>query len=279
MKIISRIEEAREIVSIWRTEGLKVGFVPTMGYLHAGHESLIRRASEENDRVVVSIFVNAIQFEENHDFASYPKDLKRDAAICDAAGAQLLFNPTHEEMYPEGFSAFVDMDGLTDYLCGKSRDSHFRGVCTVLTKLFNILRADKAYFGKKDAQQVAVVKKMVKDLNFNIQIVECETIRDTDGLAKSSRNVRLSPEEREAALIISKALRTAESKIAEGATDSIEIQACIREKLATEKLARVDYVEIVDAETLKPIQKIEGKVLVAVAVFIGKTRLIDNFVC
>lgn len=277
MKIVNRIEEAREIVKAWGTEGLKVGFVPTMGYLHEGHESLIRRASEENDRVVVSIFVNAKQFGHKEDFSIYPKDLEKDAKLCASAGAHMIFNPVHEEMYPEGFSAFVDMEGLTDNLCGKSRGSHFRGVCTVLAKLFNVIKADRAYFGKKDAQQVAVVKKMVQDLNFDLEIIECETVREFDGLAKSSRNVYLNEEERKAAPIIWQALQAGSQKIIAGERNPSVIQEYIKEKLSAEKLVRLDYVEIVDSQTLKPIIEIEKNTLVAVAVFIGTTRLIDNF--
>lgn len=278
MKTASTVLGVRSIVNQWRTEGLKVGFVPTMGFLHEGHESLIKRATEENDRVVVSIFVNAKQFDEKEDFSNYPKDMETDILKCTGAGAHLLFNPGHDEMYGEGFSTYVDMEGLTDNLCGQSRDAHFRGVCTVVTKLFNIVRPDQAYFGKKDAQQVAVVKRMVKDLNFDIKIIECETIREEDGLAKSSRNVRLSPEERKAATIIHLALEFAEGKIIEGEKDPFQIQKYIRDILKTQKLARLDYVEIVGAETMEPVERIEGRVLVAVAVFVGNIRLIDNFV-
>lgn len=277
MKIVNKVEETREIVKAWRTEGLTVGFVPTMGYLHEGHESLIKRASAENDRVVVSIFVNAKQFGMKEDFSTYPKDLERDSKICASAGAHLIFNPSHEEMYPEGFSAFVDMEGLTATLCGKSRDAHFRGVCTVLTKLFNIIKADRAYFGKKDAQQVAVVEKMVQDLNFDLEIIECETVREADGLAKSSRNVYLNEEERKAAPIIWEALQLARQEILSGNTDADEIKKRLQEKLLSEKRIKVDYVEIVDSETLKPVVEIKKSTLVAVAVFIGTTRLIDNF--
>lgn len=279
MEIASTVEGVRSTVKKWRTKGLKVGFVPTMGFLHEGHESLIKRAVEENDRVVVSIFVNSKQFDEKKDLSNYPKDTETDTVKCTMAGAHMLFNPEHDEMYPEGFSTYVDMERLTDSLCGQSRDAHFRGVCTVVTKLFNIVRPDKAYFGQKDAQQVAVVKRMVNDLNFDIEIIECETIRDVDGLAKSSRNIHLSQEKRQASIIIQMALRLAEIAIYEGEKDPVIIQKYIKDKILSEKLARLDYVEIVDAETLKPKTKIEGKTLVATAVFIGNTRLIDNFVC
>jgi len=278
MEIASTVCGVRSIVNQWRTEGLKVGFVPTMGFLHEGHESLIKRAAQENDRVVVSIFVNAKQFDEKEDFSNYPKDMEADIIKCKSAGAHLLFNPRHEEMYAEGFSTYVDMEGLTDNLCGQSRDAHFRGVCTVVTKLFNIVTPHQAYFGQKDAQQVAVVKRMVKDLNFDIAVIECETIRESDGLARSSRNVRLNSEERKAAAVIFQALRLAENKMTEGEKDPVRIQKYIKETLETEKLARLDYVEIVGSDTMEPVMKIEGSVLVAVAVFIGNIRLIDNFV-
>src|SRR5665647_1526882 len=279
MEITSTVEEVRRIVKEWRTEGLKVGFVPTMGFLHEGHESLIKRAVEENDRVVVSIFVNSKQFDEKEDLLNYPKDAETDIVKCKMAGTHMLFNPEHDVMYPEGFSTYVDMERLTDGLCGQSRDTHFRGVCTVVAKLFNIVRPNKAYFGQKDAQQVAVVKRMVNDLNFDIEIIECETIREVDGLAKSSRNIHLSQEERHASIVIQKALRLAEMAIYEGEKNPEIIQEYIKDKILSEKLARLDYIEIVDAETLKPKNKIEGKTLVAIAAFIGNTRLIDNFVC
>lgn len=278
MEITSTVEGVRSTVNKWRTEGLKVGFVPTIGFLHEGHESLIKRAVEENDRVVVSIFVNSKQFDEKEDFSNYPKDMETDILKCKDVGVHVLFNPGHDEMYAEGFSTYVDMEGLTDNLCGQSRDAHFRGVCTVVAKLFNIVRPDKAYFGQKDAQQVAVVKRMVDDLNFDIKIIECETIREADGLAKSSRNVLLNKEERKAATIINEALRFSERKITEGEKDPSKIQKYIKELLETQKLVRLDYVEIVNNETMEPVKRIEGRILVAVAVFIGNVRLIDNFV-
>ncbi|MBK5263288.1 MAG: pantoate--beta-alanine ligase [Peptostreptococcaceae bacterium] len=279
MEITSTVEEVRRIVKEWRTEGLKVGFVPTMGFLHEGHESLIKRAVEENDRVVVSIFINSKQFDEKEDLLNYPKDSETDIVKCKMAGTHMLFNPGHDEMYAEGFSTYVDMETLTDSLCGQSRDTHFRGVCTVVAKLFNIVRPDKAYFGQKDAQQVAVVKRMVNDLNFDIKIIECETIREADGLAKSSRNVLLNDEERKAAPIIWEALQMAKQKILEGESNSFEIQKFIKTKLLTEKLISVDYVEIVESKSLKPVNEIKKGTLIAVAVYIGATRLIDNFTC
>ena len=204
MRVVEKVNDIRATVKEWKAKGLKVGFVPTMGYLHEGHESLIGKASEENDRVVVSIFVNPIQFGLKEDLSTYPRDLDRDSKVCGRAGADIIFHPENEEMYFEDFSTFVDMSGLTAGLCGKSRPTHFRGVCTVVTKLFNIVAPDRAYFGEKDAQQLAVIKRMVRDLNIDIEIIGCPIVREKDGLAKSSRNTYLSVEERNAATILNK---------------------------------------------------------------------------
>lgn len=278
MKIVKTIQEVREQVRAWRTEGLTVGFVPTMGYLHEGHQSLIYRADSENDRVVVSIFINPLQFEEKEDLESYPVDLEQDKEICASAGADLIFYPDGQEMYGSDFCSFVDMEGLTDTLCGKSRPGHFRGVCTVVMKLFNIVKPDRAYFGQKDAQQVAVIQRMVQDLNMDLEIVPCETVREDDGLAKSSRNVRLNPEERKASGILHEALMLAEKCLNAGVRASDEIERFIRNKIETEKLARLDYAEIVDLQTLKPVKHVQSPALVAAAIYIGNTRLIDNFI-
>jgi pantoate--beta-alanine ligase len=278
MKIVSTIQEVRENVKAWRTEGLTVGFVPTMGYLHEGHQSLIHRAAKENDRVVVSIFINPLQFGEKEDLETYPRDLEKDSRLCASAGTCLIFHPTPEEMYGKDFCSFVDMNGLTDTLCGKSRPGHFRGVCTVVMKLFNIVKPDKAYFGQKDAQQVAVIKRMVRDLNMDLEIIACETVREDDGLAMSSRNVYLNHEERKASGILKEALGVAEKKLAEGIRTSREIQKIIMEKISCEAAVRLDYAEVVDLETLRPIGRIEAPALVAAAVYVGKTRLIDNFI-
>ena len=278
MQIVKSIEEVRSIVRGWRKEGLRVGLVPTMGYLHEGHKSLIVKAVSENDRVVVSDFVNPTQFGANEDLESYPRDIERDAAICEAAGASLVFHPEPEEMYfPDNYT-FVDMDGLTKGLCGKSRPTHFRGVCTVVSKLFHIVMPDRAYFGQKDAQQLAVIRRMVRDLNFEITIVGCPIVREKDGLAMSSRNTYLNAEERKAALILHKSLQAAEALMQTGERDVAVIKAAIVERMKTEPLARIDYVEIVDAETLEDAAAIERPVLAATAVYIGKTRLIDNFI-
>lgn len=278
MNIVKTIQEVREHVRQWRKEGLSVGLVPTMGYLHEGHESLIRRAVAENDRVVVSVFVNPMQFGPKEDLASYPRDIDADSRLCEAAGASLIFHPEPEEMYEEGFCSFVDMTGLTNALCGLSRPVHFRGVCTVVNKLFNIVMPDRAYFGEKDAQQLAVVKRMVKDLNMDIEIVGCPIIREADGLAKSSRNTYLSPESRKQAVILSKSVFMAKQMILDGERDAAKVKKAMVDMINTMPLAEIDYVEIVDVNTVKNIDKIEGDILCAIAVNIGgEARLIDNF--
>lgn len=276
MQIIKTIEELRPIIKGWRKEGLRVGLVPTMGYLHEGHKSLIVKAVSENDRVVVSDFVNPTQFGVNEDLASYPRDIERDAAICEEAGADLIFHPEPEEMYFADSCTFVEMDKLTKGLCGKTRPTHFRGVCSVVCKLFHIVTPDRAYFGQKDAQQLAVIRRMVRDLNFDIEIVGCPIVREADGLAMSSRNTYLNEEERKAALILHKSLLLGKQMIEQGERDAAKIKEAIIQNMETEPLARVDYVEIVNPDTLENIDIIEGRALIATAVYIGKTRLIDN---
>lgn len=278
MKIVETIAEVREQVRAWRQEGLSVGLVPTMGYLHEGHQSLIDRAVADNDRVVVSVFVNPMQFGVGEDLESYPRDMDRDAAICEKAGASLIFHPEPSEMYPEDFSSFVDMSTLTGGLCGKSRPIHFRGVCTVVSKLFNIVTPDRAYFGQKDAQQLAVIRHMVSDLSYGIEIVGCPIIREEDGLAKSSRNTYLNSEERQAALVLSRSLAAGRKLLENGETSAATIRQEITCQIETESLAKIDYVEVVDWGNLEPVDVINGPVLVAIAVYIGKTRLIDNFI-
>ncbi|MCI9646509.1 MAG: pantoate--beta-alanine ligase [Lachnospiraceae bacterium] len=277
MQIIKTVEELRPIIQEWRSQGLSVGLVPTMGYLHAGHKSLIVKAVSENDRVVVSDFVNPTQFGANEDLSTYPRDLERDAAVCQEAGASLVFHPEPEEMYAPDSCTFVDMDSLTKGLCGKSRPTHFRGVCTVVCKLFHIVTPDRAYFGQKDAQQLAVIRRMVRDLNFGISIVGCPIVREADGLAMSSRNAYLGEEERKAALILHSSLALGEKMLEEGERDARKVREAILGRLNTEPLARVDYVELVDAESLEPVEKAEKPILAAIAVYIGQTRLIDNF--
>lgn len=278
MKIVSTVEQVREEVKKWRQQGLTVGLVPTMGYLHEGHKSLIDKAVAQNDKVVVSVFVNPIQFGPTEDLATYPRDLERDAALCEDAGAALIFHPEKEDMYFDDFCTYIDMDGLTKGLCGKTRPTHFRGVCTVVGKLFNIVHPDRAYFGQKDAQQLAVVRRMVRDLNFDLEIVGCPIIREEDGLAKSSRNTYLSEEERQAAVILHKGLVKGEKMVRAGEKDVKKVLNAITEIIESEPLARIDYVEAVDFDNIETIDTIEGSVLVAVAVYIGKTRLIDNFI-
>lgn len=281
MLIYSQIELIRRQVQDWKKAGLSVGLVPTMGYLHEGHKSLIDAARKENDRVVVSIFVNPMQFGPNEDLASYPRDLEKDAKLCEEAGVDLIFHPQPEEMYEQGFCTYVDMNGLTTELCGKSRPIHFRGVQTVVLKLFHIVTPDRAYFGQKDAQQLAVVKRMVRDLNVRTEIIGCPIVREADGLAKSSRNTYLNAKERQAALVLSRSLQTGKALVESGETDAQAVRRVITQEIEKEPMAKIDYVDVVDFETVTPINTIDtiqGSVLVAIAVFIGKTRLIDNFI-
>ena len=278
MEIVTTVDEVRAKVNKWRSEGLSVGLVPTMGYLHEGHQSLIARAVKENDRVVVSVFVNPTQFGPNEDFEAYPRDLEKDAALCESTGAALIFHPEPEEMYPDGFCSYINMTELTGALCGKTRPIHFKGVCTVVGKLFNIVMPDRAYFGEKDAQQLAVIRRMVKDLNFGLKVVGCPIIREEDGLAKSSRNTYLSAEERNAALILSQSLKEGKALVEAGEKDAAKIKKVITDKINTDPLAKIDYVEVVDWKTLEPVSTIDAPILTAIAVYIGKTRLIDNFI-
>lgn len=277
METTKTIQTVRQTVAQWRKEGLTVGLVPTMGYLHEGHKSLIDRAVAENDRVVVSVFVNPMQFGPTEDLESYPRDFEHDCALCRNAGAALVFNPEPSEMYAGDFCSFIDMNTLTKGLCGKSRPIHFRGVCTVVGKLFNIVKPDRAYFGEKDAQQLAVIRRMVRDLNFDIEIVGCPIVRENDGLAKSSRNTYLNAEERQAATILNRSLQKGKALMESGETDATVVRQAIIDTINTEPLAYIDYVEIVDSDNLESVQKIEKSVLAAIAVKIGKTRLIDNF--
>ena len=277
IKIVKTVAEVRELVKAQKRVGKSVGLVPTMGYLHEGHKSLIDRAVKENDFVVVSDFVNPTQFGPNEDFESYPRDIMKDAELCEKAGADVIFNPEPEEMYQNQLTG-VTMSEITKHLCGASRPTHFNGVCQVVAKLFNIVTPDRAYFGEKDAQQLMVIKKMVRDLNFDIEIVGCPIIREDDGLAKSSRNTYLNAEERQAALCLSRSLKKARKLIEDGETNADVIRKAIREEIEKEPLSRIDYVEVVDLNTLAPTDKISGGILTAIAVYIGKTRLIDNFI-
>lgn len=277
IEICNTIFSIRIQVAEWKKQGLTVGLVPTMGFLHEGHQSLIVRAAAENDRVVVSIFVNPTQFAPNEDFSSYPRDLNHDTSICEAAGAHLIFHPEISEMYDADRLTSIHITELNNELCGKSRPIHFDGVCTVVSKLFNIIEPYRAYFGKKDAQQLIIIRRMVSDLNFPVEIIGCPIIREEDGLAKSSRNTYLSAEERIAALVLHQALTFGEDLVKSGERRVPIVISAIRAILEKEPLACIDYVELVDADSLQVIKQITGTVLCAVAVFIGKTRLIDNF--
>ena len=278
MNIATTVEQAKQTVRQWKAEGLTVGLVPTMGYLHEGHESLIKRAVAECDRVMVSVFLNPIQFAPNEDLATYPRDFAADTVLIENAGADLVFHPEPSELYAPDACTFVNVEGITSELCGKTRPTHFRGVCTVVSKLMNISQADRAYFGQKDAQQLAVVRRMVRDLNMNVEVVGCPIVREEDGLAKSSRNTYLSPAEREAALVLSRAVREGERLMEEGERDAKTILSAMRAIIEAEPLARIDYVEMVSWDGIKPVDVADSSVLVAMAVYIGKTRLIDNFI-
>ena len=278
MQVVKTVKEVRDIVSGWKREGLSVGLVPTMGYLHEGHRSLIEKSVSENDRTVVSVFVNPIQFGPSEDLASYPRDLQRDIDVVSSAGGDLIFHPEPSEMYPGHFTSFIDTSETTELLCGAVRPGHFRGVCTVVGKLFNIVMPERAYFGQKDAQQLATIRRFVRDLNFNVQIVACPIVRESDGLAKSSRNTYLSADERQAALVLSQSLQKGKALIDAGERDAAAVKEAIRAHLLTQPLARIDYVEVVDNENIRRVERISGSTLVAIAVYIGKTRLIDNFI-
>lgn len=255
-----------------------VGFVPTMGYLHEGHISLARRAREECQSVIASIFVNPTQFGPTEDLSKYPRDLKRDLSLLESAGVDLVWTPDNETMYPPGFSTWVEVEGLTEPLEGASRPGHFRGVTTVVTKLFHAVQPTRAYFGQKDAQQAAVIRKMTRDLNFPIEIVVCPTVREADGLAMSSRNSYLSPEERQSATILFRALTAAKSAYERGERSADALRKIMAETLAAEPRAQMQYVSCADYDTLKELETVTGKSLLSMAVFLGKTRLIDNFV-
>ena len=278
MQAVSTIAEVREQVRQWRREGLTIGLVPTMGYLHEGHKSLIVRAAAENDRVVVSDFVNPTQFGPTEDLESYPRDFDRDCKLCEEAGAALVFHPEPSEMYAPNACTYVNMDELTHELCGLTRPIHFRGVCTVVSKLFHIVCPDRAYFGQKDAQQLAVIRRMVRDLNMNVQVVGCPIVREEDGLAKSSRNTYLSAEERTAALVLSRAVAEGQRLMEAGERSAATVLGAMKQLIEAEPLARIDYVEMVSWDGIKPVETVDGPVLVAMAVYIGKTRLIDNFI-
>ena len=279
MNIATTIQEVRDQVRAWKQQGLTVGLVPTMGYLHEGHASLIDQAAAQCDRVVVSDFVNPTQFGPGEDLEDYPRDFPRDCALIEAHGGDLVFHPAPEELYPPQAATFVEiLSDMPKQLCGKTRPIHFRGVCTVVSKLFNIVTPDKAFFGQKDAQQLAIIRRMVRDMAYGIEIVGCPIIREADGLAKSSRNTYLSDAERQAALVLSQAVRLGETMASDGETNADTIVSAMTRHIQAEPMARIDYVSAVDGVTMEPVDTIQGEVLVAMAVYIGKTRLIDNFI-
>ncbi len=279
MIIATTIAQVRAQVAAWKKEGLTVGLVPTMGYLHEGHASLVEEAVRQCDRVVASDFVNPTQFGPNEDLEAYPRDFDRDCALLEEHGCAMVFHPAVEEMYAPGAATYVEiLSDMPKQLCGKTRPIHFRGVCTVVSKLFNIVTPDKAFFGQKDAQQLAIIRQMVRDLSYGIEIVGCPIVREADGLAKSSRNTYLSEAERQAALVLSESVFLGRKMVAEGETDANKIVAAMTEHIQAQPLAKIDYVSAVDGVTMDPVDRIAGTVLVAMAVYIGKTRLIDNFI-
>ena len=279
MIIATTIAQVRAQVAAWKKEGLTVGLVPTMGYLHEGHASLVDEAVRQCDRVVASDFVNPTQFGPNEDLEAYPRDFDRDCALLEEHGCAMVFHPAVEEMYAPGAATYVEiLSDMPKQLCGKTRPIHFRGVCTVVSKLFNIVTPDKAFFGQKDAQQLAIIRQMVRDLSYGIEIVGCPIVREADGLAKSSRNTYLSEAGRQAALVLSESVFLGQKMVAEGETDANKIVAAMTEHIQAQPLAKIDYVSAVDGVTMDPVDRIAGTVLVAMAVYIGKTRLIDNFI-
>lgn len=278
MEVFSKINDLKRKLKEERKKGKSIGFVPTMGYLHEGHLSLVRESVKENDVTVVSIFVNPIQFGPGEDFNRYPRDIERDKKLLEKEGVDYLFFPSNEEMYPAGYKTFVEVNELGKKLCGKSRPGHFKGVTTVVLKLFNIVQPDRAYFGQKDAQQAIIIKKMVQDLNMDVEIVVMPIVREEDGLAMSSRNVYLDEDERKNATVLYRSLKEAEKLIKGGERDAEKIKNRMREIVMSYPKAVIDYIEIVDTEELNPVNPIKGKVLIALAVYIGKARLIDNII-
>ena len=278
MQLCRSIAEMRSAVNMLKTQGLRLGFVPTMGALHDGHLSLVRAAKEKCDAVAVSIFVNPAQFGPNEDFTKYPRTFDRDREMLEKEDVDLLFAPSTEEMYPGGQLAYVTVEGLSEKLDGKSRPGHFRGVTTIVSKLFNIIQPEIAFFGQKDAAQVAVIRRMVRDLNLPVQIVACPIVREPDGLAMSSRNRYLTPEQRTSALVLSQSLQAAKSSFDAGERDPAKLIEVGTKTVASHPEVRLDYFEIVDPDTLDSVAEIRKPVLVAVAAFVGATRLIDNLV-
>lgn len=279
MESVKTVEGMKEISEKCLKEGKTIGFVPTMGYLHEGHISLIKRAREENDTVVVSIFVNPTQFGPAEDLSQYPRDTDRDLKITKEKGVDYVFLPTVDEMYPQPYHTYVEVENLTEHLCGAKRPGHFRGVATVVLKLFNIVKPTKAYFGQKDAQQFCVLRSMAKDLNLDVEMIELPIVREKDGVALSSRNKYLSPEERREAICLYKSLQLATNLIKEGERNAQNVVSRMKEYItANYPYARIDYIEIVDEQELQPIKDLKGKFIIALAVYIGKARLIDNVI-
>ncbi|MCK9604039.1 MAG: pantoate--beta-alanine ligase [Candidatus Omnitrophica bacterium] len=276
MQIIRNPKKLSEILKKYRSKGKAIGLVPTMGALHEGHLSLLRQARRENNIVVASIFVNPTQFGPGEDFSRYPRPAAKDISCCRKGGVNFIFYPSVKDMYPQGFSTFVTVEGLSSVLCGEHRPGHFRGVATVVAKLFNIVQPDSAYFGQKDAQQAIIIKRMVADLNIPVKVRVMPTIRDKEGLALSSRNVYLSLAQRHDALVLSGALKLARHLFKSGVKDSAKIIGSMKKMIKGKKSAKIDYVAIVDLNNLKPIKKISDNCLITLAVRIGKTRLIDN---
>jgi len=278
MKIITTISEMQDHSNRLRDQGDRIGFVPTMGFLHEGHLSLMRKAREDNHALVVSIFVNPTQFGPGEDYSSYPRDLEKDASLCREVGCDVLFTPGADEMYPQGNVTTVSVTGLTEALCGASRPEHFDGVTTVISKLFNIVRPHRSYFGLKDYQQYRVILRMVQDLNMNIDVIGLPTVREEDGLAMSSRNAYLYDDERSGALSLSRSLDAAREMVREGTRDPRAIEEKVTGIIGSESVTRIDYVSVVNADDLSPLSTIEGRALLALAVFVGDARLIDNTV-
>ncbi|MGI6711983.1 MAG: pantoate--beta-alanine ligase [Bacillota bacterium] len=276
MDIINNPEEMQNHAIRWKRKCKRVGLVPTMGYLHQGHLALMQEARKNCDLVIVSIFVNPMQFGQGEDYEVYPRDLAKDAQLAESVGVDVIFAPSTADMYPKNYHTFVDIELLTDHLCGLSRPGHFKGVATVVTKLFNITQPDIAYFGQKDAQQVIVIKRMVADLNMPVDVVCVPTVREEDGLAMSSRNVYLNEEERQQAPVLYRSLKEAQALVEQGERNALIIKNRIKEIISQASLACIDYVEIVDEITVQPVDKLEGKILIALAVRFGQTRLIDN---
>ncbi|MCU0644574.1 MAG: pantoate--beta-alanine ligase [bacterium] len=276
MKIIVSVSDMHKQADRLRREGKIIGFVPTMGYLHEGHLSLIREAKKHSDIIVMSIFVNPTQFGPGEDFKDYPRDFDRDAMLAESAGCDIIFHPNVQEIYPENHKTYVEVEQITKVLCGASRPTHFRGVTTIVAKLFNIIKPHVAVFGQKDAQQAIVIKRMVQDLNFDLKILVAPIMREPDGLAMSSRNIYLTPEQRKEAAILYQSLMQAKQMIEQGERNADQIKAQIRSMIEQQPDAKIDYIEIVDTTNLNPVQQLEGEVLIALAVKIGKPRLIDN---